>query len=167
MLLFCYSVSHVSLFVTPWTVACQTPLSMGFSRQEYWSGLPSPSPGDLPDPGIRPTSPILAGRFFTFEPPGKSCQTAFFFFSHSQWINSTRKVCEVGTPSLQMWTLRCRDVCITGLEVVQLGFQQLMLQMIKTTSLKSPFTTSCAHTAPYMETTLPSHTDTEKFKRGQ
>ena len=44
---------------TPWTVACQAPLSMGFSRQEYWSGLPFPSPGDLPDPGIEPGSPAL------------------------------------------------------------------------------------------------------------
>ena len=52
----------------PWTVACQALLSMGFSRQEYWSGLPFPSAGDLPDPGIKPTSlmsPPLAGRFFT------------------------------------------------------------------------------------------------------
>ena len=53
---------------TPWTVACQAPLSMGFSRQEYWSGLPCPPPGDLSDPGTEPTSlmsPSLAGRFFT------------------------------------------------------------------------------------------------------
>ena len=48
-----------------WTVAHQTPLSMGFSRQEYWSGLPFPLPGDLPNPGIEPGSPALAGRFFT------------------------------------------------------------------------------------------------------
>ena len=48
--------SCVQLFVTVWTVACQAPLSMGFSRQEYWSGLPCPPPGDLPDPGIKPTS---------------------------------------------------------------------------------------------------------------
>ena len=57
--------SCVWLFVTPWTVACQAPLSMGFSRQEYWSGLPCPPPGDLPYPGIEPMSPALAGRFFT------------------------------------------------------------------------------------------------------
>ena len=56
--------------VTPWAIACQAPLSMGFSRQEYWSGLPFPSPGDLPDPGIEPRSPALqvdfciANRFF-------------------------------------------------------------------------------------------------------
>ena len=51
--------SRVQLFATPWTVAYQVPPSMGFSRQEYWSGLPFPSPGDLPDPGIKPWSPTL------------------------------------------------------------------------------------------------------------
>ena len=51
--------SHVRLFVTPWTVAYQAPPSMGFSRQQYWSGLPFPSPGDLPNPGIEPGSPTL------------------------------------------------------------------------------------------------------------
>ena len=53
------SLSHVQLFATPWTVAYQASPSMGFSRQEYWSGLPFPSPGDLPDPGIEPRSPTL------------------------------------------------------------------------------------------------------------
>ena len=60
--------SHVWLYETLWTRACQAPLSMEFSRQEYWSGLSCPSPGDLPDPGIEPVvlrSPALAGRFFT------------------------------------------------------------------------------------------------------
>ena len=63
-----------SLLQPPWTVAHQAPLSMGFPRQEYWNGLPFPSPGDLPDPGIEPVSPespALAGVFFTTEPPGK------------------------------------------------------------------------------------------------
>ena len=58
-------------FVTPWTVACQAPLSMGFPRQEYWSRLPFPLPGDIHDPRIKPTSPTLAGGFFTIEPSGK------------------------------------------------------------------------------------------------
>ena len=60
--------SHVGLFATPWTAAYQAPLSMGFSGQEHWSGLPCPPPGDLPNPGIKPESlmsPALAGRFFT------------------------------------------------------------------------------------------------------
>ena len=60
------SVSRVRLFVTPWTVAHQAPLSMGFSRQEYWSGLPFPSPEDLPDPGIEPRSPALQADALTW-----------------------------------------------------------------------------------------------------
>ena len=66
--------SRVRLSVTPWTVACQTPLSMGFPRQEYCSGLSFPTPGDLPDSGIQPTSPVapaLAGRLLITVPPGK------------------------------------------------------------------------------------------------
>ena len=65
------SLSRVRLFVTPWTVAYQAPLSMRFSRQEYWSGLLFPSPGDLPDPGIEPGSPELESDALTSEPPGK------------------------------------------------------------------------------------------------
>ena len=64
LLLFICSVVSDS-FATPWTVAHQTPLSMGFPRQEYWSGLPWPPSGDLPNPGIEPASPALAGGFFT------------------------------------------------------------------------------------------------------
>ena len=59
-------------FATSWTVASQAPLSVGFSRQEYWNGLPFPPPGDLPNLGIKPTSLALAGGFFTTEPPGKT-----------------------------------------------------------------------------------------------
>ena len=62
---------QVQLFVTPWTVVHQAPLSMGFHRQEYWSGLPFPSPGDLPGPGIEPIFPTLTSEFFTTEPAGK------------------------------------------------------------------------------------------------
>ena len=65
------SLSRVWLFATPWTVAHQAPPSMGFSRQEYWSGLPFPSPGDLPNPGIKPRSPALQADALTSEPPGK------------------------------------------------------------------------------------------------
>ena len=63
--------SRVQLFETPWTVACQAPLSMGFSRQEYWSGLPFPSPGDLPNPGIKPQSPVWQADSLPSEPPEK------------------------------------------------------------------------------------------------
>ena len=64
----CSLLSQVRLFTIPWTVTCQAPLSVEFPKQEYWSGLPFPSPWDLPDPGIKPTSlmsPLLAGGFFT------------------------------------------------------------------------------------------------------
>ena len=79
---------HVQLFAVPWTVAHQAPLSNGFSMQEYWSELPCPPPGDLPNPGIKPTSPALAGRFFLpLDPPRKPlfvssvhCFSLFFFF---------------------------------------------------------------------------------------
>ena len=74
------SLSHVWLFATRWTVAHQAPSSMGFSRQEYWSGLPFPSPRDLPDPGVKPRSPALQGGALTSEPilfrlPQISCFT--------------------------------------------------------------------------------------------
>ena len=58
--------------MTTWTVAQQAPLSMGFPKQEYWSGLPFPFPGDLPDPGIEPVSPVLQANFLPTEPSGKS-----------------------------------------------------------------------------------------------
>ena len=84
--------SHVQLFATLWTVAYQAPLSMGFSRQESWSGLPCPPWGDLPDPGIEPaslTSVTLEGRFFTTEPPGKPS------FFHSENWNLSAIACTV------------------------------------------------------------------------
>ena len=70
------SLSCVQLFVTLWTIAYQAPPSMGF-RQEYWSGLPFPSPGDLPDPGIEPSSPKLQADALPSEPPGR--EFSFFF----------------------------------------------------------------------------------------
>ena len=65
------SLSRVRLFATPWIVAYQAPPSMGFFRQEYWSGLPFPSPGDLPNPGIEPGPPAFQADALTSEPPGK------------------------------------------------------------------------------------------------
>ena len=79
--------SRVRLFATPWTIACQAPLSTGFSRQEYWSGLPCPPPGDLPNQGIEPmslTPPALAGEFFTTSAPWeahKSIQYSLIYAS--------------------------------------------------------------------------------------
>ena len=83
--------SPVWVFATPWTVAHQAPLSMGFHRQEYWSGLPFPSPKDLPDQGIKLISPVshaLAGRFFTTESPGKPLSSlicSYLTFYDSQY----------------------------------------------------------------------------------
>ena len=68
----CFVTQLFQLFGLPWTVACQVSLSMRFSRQELWGGLPCPPPGDLPDPGIKSRSPALASRFFTTELPGKA-----------------------------------------------------------------------------------------------
>ena len=67
------SLSRVRLFATPWTEAHQASQSMEFFRQEYWSGLPFPSPGDLPDQGIEPRSPALQADALPSEPPGKPC----------------------------------------------------------------------------------------------
>ena len=80
------SLSHVRLFATSWTVAHQAPLIMGFSKQEYWSGLPCPSPEDLPDQGIKHTSlmsPTLAGRFFN-----TSATICFFLVCMKDYIQS-------------------------------------------------------------------------------
>ena len=94
--------SPVWLFVTPWTIGGQTPLSMGFSRQEYWSGLPFPTPpGDLPNPGIEPASPVspaLTGRFFTTEPPGKPQRLQKVFLKITctydvKWKRKKKKSC--------------------------------------------------------------------------
>ena len=91
------SVTQSCLFVTPWTVACQAPLSMGFPRQEYYSGLPLPIPRYLSYSGIKLPSPALAGRFFTTEPPGKShikIQPHLFPFGHDyQSISSVAQSC--------------------------------------------------------------------------
>ena len=73
--------SCVQLFVILWAVALQDPLSMEFSRQEYWSGLPCPSPGDLPDPGIEPESPAFQAESLLSEPPGKPlCVLPTYYF---------------------------------------------------------------------------------------
>ena len=86
------SLSRFWLFATPWTVAYQNPPSMGFSRQEYWSGLPFPSPGDLPDPGIEPPSPALQADAFPSEPPGKSWWISLVSepeWNKQKWMRST------------------------------------------------------------------------------
>ena len=86
------SLSHFRLFATPWTVAYKAPLSLEFSRQEYWSRLPFPSPGDLPHPGIEPGSPALQADALPSEPPGKpikddNCQYKDTPLIHVTWKN--------------------------------------------------------------------------------
>ena len=75
------SLTRVRLFATPWTVACQAPPSIGFSRQEYWGGLPFPSPEDLPDPGTEPWSPALQADSLTSEQPGSRAKVFKPYFS--------------------------------------------------------------------------------------
>ena len=95
---------HVWLFATLWAVACQAPLSVGFPRQEYWSELPFPLPGDLSDPGIKPTScvaPALGGEFITTEPPGK-------FYYHLYIQIRKQRYREVTWPrSYSKWIRHC------------------------------------------------------------
>ena len=74
--------SHIWQFVIPWTVACQSPLFMGFSRQEYWSGLPCPPPQDLPNPGIKLRSPALKADSLPSDPPGMPV----FHFEEGNWL---------------------------------------------------------------------------------
>ena len=84
------SLSCVQLFATLWTVARQAPLSLGFSRQEYWSGLPFPSPEDLPNPGIEPGSPALQADALSSEPPGKTSKDRNLFQVQS-WLSCGEK----------------------------------------------------------------------------
>ena len=88
--------SCVRLFATPWTVAYQAPPSVEFSRQEYWSGLPFPSPGDLPDPGIEPGSPSLQADTLTSEPPEKPIYTYTYIHTYTHthtYIHTHTNIC--------------------------------------------------------------------------
>ena len=97
-----YLLSHVPLFVTLWTVAHQAPLSMGFSRQEYWSGLSCPSPRDLLNPGIEPRSPVLQADSLPSEPPEKPKNTGVGSLSLLQGI--------IPTQGLNQGLLYCRQI---------------------------------------------------------
>ena len=119
--------SCVWLFATPWTAARQAPLSMEFSRQEYWSGLSFPTPGDFPKPQIRPMSlacPTLAGRFFTTEPPGKpttlrnSPIVSCFWSSDSKFIYVDLMNIEI---TLHIFCA-CSLVCVLCLNLLLISF---------------------------------------------
>ena len=112
--------------MTPCSVACQAPLSTRFSRQKYWSGLPFPFPGDLPDPGIEPASPAspaLAGEFFTTKPPGKRILYIVMYIYQYQSPNSSHPPPSVGNKGilrgsgLSFWTT------IYGIFVPQSGIE--------------------------------------------
>ena len=94
--------SHVQLFATHWTVTHQASLSMGFSRREYRSGLPCPSPGDLPDPGIRSVSPALAGRFFTTSATWKALdgRVGWLYREHAPAIEQRRGLIPITLPKV-------------------------------------------------------------------
>ena len=96
------SLSHVQLFVTSWTIACQPPPSIGFSRQEYWSGLPFPSPGDLPDPGIKPRSPALQADPLPSEPPVLSLSSVQLFMT--PWTVAHQTPLSMGFPRQEYWS---------------------------------------------------------------
>ena len=98
--------SRVRLFATPWTVAYQTPLSMGFSRQEYWSGVPLPSPGDLPSPGIKPRSPVLEADALSSEPPGKPLVSAIDLLLCCRHVNCLLATLELGLLYGLPWILK-------------------------------------------------------------
>ena len=84
-------------FATPWTVACQAPLSVGFPRQEYWNALPFPSPGDRPKPGTEPGSPALAGEFFTTEPLCAECDAGL------SAVRSKPSLMPLGAEFITLW----------------------------------------------------------------
>ena len=107
--------SRIWLFATLWTVAHQAPPSMGFSRQEYWSGLPFPSPGDLPNPGIKPRSPALQADALTSQPPGKPFWVrgkllAFYWYN----LTKCKRKCSL------FWLLVCSG------NILNISFQNLV-----------------------------------------
>ena len=129
--------SHSQLFVTPWTVAHQASLSMGFPRQEYWSGLSFPSPTDLPNLGIESASPAMAGGFLTTEPPGKPYTWLYMAFILELQLTlqilptlpievSLVEMCAFSehVPQSKLVTWRCVH-CLSAVQTV-LGFLALM-----------------------------------------
>ena len=119
-------VAQSCLFATPWTVALQAPLSMEFSRRECWSGLPVPSPGDIPNPGIKPRSPALQADSLLYEPPGKPRNTGVGQFRSVQFSRS------VMSDSATPWTgARQASLSITNsqslLKLMSIAMDHLIL----------------------------------------
>ena len=117
-------VSHVRLFKTPWTAAHQAPLSMGFSRQEYWSGLPFPSPVDPPNPEIEPVCSAPQVDSLPIEPPGKPISQLHTINIHSTQHHFTLRLSKI-SPSLTLgfttglvWPMECEQMCTRGLTTI-------------------------------------------------
>ena len=133
--------SCVWLFVTPQTVAHQAPLSVGFSGQEYWSGLPFPPPGDLPNPGIEPmslVSPAMAGRFFTTAPRGKPLLGEDGSYHAHGWKQSSRKGWLSRVCDFHLHRERCLSNLYTLPFFSQQQQQHLCLTETSLCDLKSP-----------------------------
>ena len=117
--------SHIWLFVIPGTVAHHTPLSIGFSRQECWSGLPFPSPGDLPDPGVEPVSPALAGGFFTIESPEEYLWLSQLSYSIRRSISPRLnclklfKVTKLDVSTMQLWMEASQEALVVKIPTCQ------------------------------------------------
>ena len=108
----CQFLSHVVLFVAPWTVACQASLYMEFSRQEYWSGMSFPPPGDLPYPGIESMSPILHADSLLSEPPELISVLSHFFFSNRFCVSRLRGiVCMIYLLTYSIFNMQKRSLC--------------------------------------------------------
>ena len=124
------SLSHVRLFATPWTVAHQAPPSMEFSRQEYWSGLPFPSPGDLPDPEIKPRSPTLKADSLPSEPTGKphGCKSWTIKKTECQRINAFELWCWRRLLRIP-WTTRRSNHSILNENSPEYSLEGLMLKL--------------------------------------
>ena len=133
------SLSGVWLFATPWTVAYQAPQSMAFSRQEYWSGSPFPSPRALPDPGIEPESPALWADAFPFEPLGKYPVVDMNLKKRSCGLLASCGAwppCCDGFSCCKAWALECR---LSSCDTQLLGMWNLPGSGIKSTSLVGRF----------------------------
>ena len=123
--------SHVQVFATPWTIACQAPLSMEFSRPEYWSGLPHPTPVDLPNPEIEPRSPALQADSLLAEPQGKPKNTGVSSLSLLQRI--------ILTQESNQGLLHCRQILYQlSYHMVQRDKYIFVLPTISFLSLVSP-----------------------------
>ena len=116
-----------SLFATLWTVAYQAPPSMGLSRQEYWSGLPFPSPGDLPDPGIEPRSPTLEADALTSEQPGKPNRTQ----QYHTWVCTQEKCMPMSTQRQgDGWSEQHYSFCLIFMWFLKVTFHLQSFQSI-------------------------------------